>query len=394
MIKPLTRRTNTATNWEINHLRCDVPKAGCELTGDLSGIHGNVTNVRGDATNITGQIDNIYGDVSNLIGDISGLTGCVSFVSGNATGMVGDCTGLNGGDWQLLGEFVEVESGKRNDRPKLQAALDRCAMTGATLVIAKLDRLARNVAFISKLMESGVDFVAVDFPTANRLTVHILAAVAEHEGKMISERTKSALNLRDSVIEFVLSELPDQSYVPGSVTVASPGFKILLEDFEFASPRGEPSGAAFQGAVFGFIRADNPHLQVEIDKVRTGSSRLQRVGDIDGWDGERLAITAEVKSLIITEEAVQDLAGFANKANIRGAIGLVVALSFSGRSRDMITDLGMICLDKNELTGIVRLWDPSKQRIAVESVVYYAAHVEKNSILLSRLKEFIASQVP
>jgi DNA invertase Pin-like site-specific DNA recombinase len=103
---------------------------------------------------------------------------------------------LNGGDWQLLGEFVEIESGKKNDRPKLQAALDRCAMTGATLAIAKLDRLARNVAFISRLMESGVDFVAVDFPTANRLTVHILAAVAEHEGKMISERTKSALTAR------------------------------------------------------------------------------------------------------------------------------------------------------------------------------------------------------
>lgn len=100
---------------------------------------------------------------------------------------------LNGGDWKLIGEFVEVESGKNNDRPKLAAALKQCAMTGATLIIAKLDRLARNVAFISKLMDSGVDFVAVDFPQANRLTVHILAAVAEHEGKMISERVKVAL---------------------------------------------------------------------------------------------------------------------------------------------------------------------------------------------------------
>jgi len=69
-----------------------------------------------------------------------------------------------------------------------------CRLYGATLVVAKLDRLARNVAFISKLMESGVDFVAVDFPQANRLTVHILAAVAEHEAAMISARTKAALN--------------------------------------------------------------------------------------------------------------------------------------------------------------------------------------------------------
>lgn len=99
---------------------------------------------------------------------------------------------LNGGTWELIGEFVEVESGKNNDRPKLKAALKQCALTGATLIIAKLDRLARNVAFISHLMDSEVDFVAVDFPQANRLTVHILAAVAEHEGKMISERIKAA----------------------------------------------------------------------------------------------------------------------------------------------------------------------------------------------------------
>lgn len=101
---------------------------------------------------------------------------------------------LNGGKCQLLKEFVEIESGKRDDnRPQLQAALAHCRSTGAQLIVAKLDRLSRNVAFISALMDSGVDFVAVDFPQANRLTVHILAAVAEHEREMISARTKAAL---------------------------------------------------------------------------------------------------------------------------------------------------------------------------------------------------------
>jgi DNA invertase Pin-like site-specific DNA recombinase len=100
---------------------------------------------------------------------------------------------LNGGDWQLVAEVIEVESGKRSDRPKLAEALRLCRLHGATLVIAKLDRLARNVAFVSNLMESGAEFVAVDFPQANRLTVHILAAVAEHEANMISTRTKAAL---------------------------------------------------------------------------------------------------------------------------------------------------------------------------------------------------------
>src|SRR5882762_2686410 len=100
---------------------------------------------------------------------------------------------LNGGRWELLAEYVEIESGKRSDRPELAAALAHANATGATLVIAKLDRLSRNVAFISNLMESGVEFVAADMPMANRLTVHVLAAVAEHEREMISERTKAAL---------------------------------------------------------------------------------------------------------------------------------------------------------------------------------------------------------
>jgi DNA invertase Pin-like site-specific DNA recombinase len=100
---------------------------------------------------------------------------------------------LNGGKWKLIKEVVEVESGKRNDRPAIAEALRLCRLHRATLIIAKLDRLARNVHFISSLMESGVEFVAVDFPQANRLTVHILAAVAEHEGAMISARTTAAL---------------------------------------------------------------------------------------------------------------------------------------------------------------------------------------------------------
>jgi DNA invertase Pin-like site-specific DNA recombinase len=100
---------------------------------------------------------------------------------------------LNGGNWQLVAEVIEIESGKRNDRPKLAEALRLCRLHGATLIIAKLDHLARDMAFISNLMESGVEFTAVDFSQANRLTVHILAAVAEHEAKAISTRTRDSL---------------------------------------------------------------------------------------------------------------------------------------------------------------------------------------------------------
>lgn len=101
---------------------------------------------------------------------------------------------LNGGRHSIVGEFVEVESGKRDDnRPQLAKALGLCRAHKATLLVGKLDRLARNVAFVSKLMEAGVKFVACDLPEANNLTIHVMAAMAEYEAKAISERTKAAL---------------------------------------------------------------------------------------------------------------------------------------------------------------------------------------------------------
>lgn len=97
------------------------------------------------------------------------------------------------GTGELLREFMEIESGKRNDRPELLKALAFCRQKKATLVIAKLDRLSRNVHFLSGLMESKVPFIACDNPNANPLTLHILSAVAEAEAKAISARTKAAL---------------------------------------------------------------------------------------------------------------------------------------------------------------------------------------------------------
>ena len=96
-------------------------------------------------------------------------------------------------DAEIVAHFTEVESGKASARPQLAAAIRLAKATGATLVVAKLDRLARNMAFTASLLESGVEFVCCDNPTANRLTIHILAAVAEDEARRISERTKAAL---------------------------------------------------------------------------------------------------------------------------------------------------------------------------------------------------------
>jgi DNA invertase Pin-like site-specific DNA recombinase len=102
-------------------------------------------------------------------------------------------TYLNGGRWKLVKEFVEVESGKNDDRPVLGQALKACRLYGAKLVIAKIDRLSRDAHFLLGLEKAGVDFVAADMPNANRLTVHIMAMIAQEERRMISERTKAAL---------------------------------------------------------------------------------------------------------------------------------------------------------------------------------------------------------
>jgi DNA invertase Pin-like site-specific DNA recombinase len=103
-------------------------------------------------------------------------------------------TWLNGGDWTLVEEHVEIESGKRDDnRPALAKAFDACRAFNAKLVIAKLDRLSRDAHFLLGLDKAGVEFVAVDMPHANRLTVGIMALVAEQEREAISQRTKAAL---------------------------------------------------------------------------------------------------------------------------------------------------------------------------------------------------------
>jgi DNA invertase Pin-like site-specific DNA recombinase len=131
---------------------------------------------------------------------------------------------LNGGNWRLIAEHTEIESGKRADRPALLQAMSVCHDTGAKLIIAKLDRLSRDVHFLSGLRQAGIEFVAVDMPDANRFTIHIMAAIAEHEREAISARTKAALaaaKARGQRLGGKRANTPPPDWRAGQATIAA-----------------------------------------------------------------------------------------------------------------------------------------------------------------------------
>lgn len=195
-----------------------------------------------------------------------------------------------------------------------------------------------------------------------------------------------------AAVNFVLNELRDQSFDPSSVRTEPPIFRWLLERFDFgARAKGEPTGAAYQAMVFGYIRADAPHLQVEARKARAGSARTKGIGDIDAWEGDRLVISAEVKHFVVGDSDIGDFTHFAANVTERAALGLLVAENFSDGVREQIEDLGLHALSKEDLLRIVSLWDPLKQRAALNAFQWVVVHKEQNSGLIGRVREFLVS---
>jgi hypothetical protein len=181
--------------------------------------------------------------------------------------------------------------------------------------------------------------------------------------------------------------------VPGQDGRREAFFRKLLEEFDFGVTHGgEPTGAAFQGVAFGFVRAENPHLQVEVNKVRAGSKRLHGVGDVDAWDGKRLAATVEVKHVVVRIKDVHKLEAFIQQANTRDAIGIVIGKSFADEAKAELEGRGIRCLSREDLIRLVDLWDSAKQKIAMESFRYYAARVEKSAALAARIEAFLSQQ--
>jgi hypothetical protein len=193
-------------------------------------------------------------------------------------------------------------------------------------------------------------------------------------------------------VAFVLDELKDQSFDPSSVKAEPPIFKWLLDEFDFNDrARGEPTGAAFQAMVFGYIRADSPHLQVEARKARAGSARTKGIGDIDAWEGDRLVISAEVKHFVVGEGDLPEFTHFAAAITERAALGMIIAEDFADGVREQIEALGVHPLSLKDLLRVVSLWDPVKQRAALNAFQWVVVHKEQNSGLIDRVHAFLVS---
>lgn len=207
---------------------------------------------------------------------------------------------------------------------------------------------------------------------------------------ILSFDDESLDDLEQNVIDYVLESLPSQAIDPSSVKREPPLFLLYLQDFDLTSKSGEPTGAAYQGTVFGYIRADAPHLQVEVGKVRTGSKREKRVGDIDARDGEKLVLSAEVKQYVVGDKDLGEFGEFSKLIAQHQALGLVVALGFKEEAAKKIASMGLEPISRDDLIERVRIWDPLKQRIAISAILYYANFREQNSVLYGRIQEFIA----
>lgn len=195
--------------------------------------------------------------------------------------------------------------------------------------------------------------------------------------------------LEKRVRAFTLDHFASHDVDASTLKREPPRFRLFLENYDFTKA-GDRSGAAFQGTVFAWVRADSPHLQVQVHKVRTGSKRIGRVGDVDARDGEVLVLAAEVKQFVVTLKGIADFAEFANLVTRHRALGLVAALAFDDDARQAVLDLGLEPVARQDLIDRVRLWDSLKQRNAVQALLFYVTQIEQNKSLIDSVQGFFA----
>jgi hypothetical protein len=228
-----------------------------------------------------------------------------------------------------------------------------------------------------------------DYPN---MAPHATQAWSEYSRwlEAILKLTKTeASRVEAETIAFVLEQLPSHEIDSDHLIPPSRRFSELLTAFDFTAQKGEPRGGAFQGVVYAYLRADAPHLHLDIAKVGAGSRRLQRVGDIDGWQGERLILSAEVKHQRISDNQLADFTPFLGDVRRRHGLAMIVAESYEENARRALVDQGVLAVDLDRLVQLVEIWDPLKQDAAVDAFSYYVCHIEKRMPLILRLRSFL-----
>jgi hypothetical protein len=197
----------------------------------------------------------------------------------------------------------------------------------------------------------------------------------------------------DKLIDLALQRLPVNRFFGRDVPRVRV-FPSILQSYP-RSAEGENGGLVFQAIAYAYFKADRPHLSLVVDKVRTGSARQRRFGDIDGYYGVDLELSVEVKDMHIDASNVtREIGTFSKKASANKIRGIVFAYSVDGQVRSQLEGDNVFSLTMHELAGQVDLWDWEKQDAAVQGMLHYIAHVEQDADATTRLLEFISSVDP
>ena len=172
-------------------------------------------------------------------------------------------------------------------------------------------------------------------------------------------------------------------------------FPQVVDEYRREGVRGEKGGSVFQGIAYGYFKADRPHLSVEARGSRTGSSRLSRIGDVEGYYGASVEFTAEVKDLDVTEDGFsKELGAFVGEVERSGVRGIVVARDVDGWVREELGRRGAFLLTEADLLDQLDLWDYAKQDVALYGLLHYLSHVERSQGGTQRLLRFVAERDP
>lgn len=260
-----------------------------------------------------------------------------------------------------------------------------------TLIVELPDGTTKSIRYFYDRVQNEIrsENFRLDYPSAAPHATQAWQDYTAWLGILVASPKSEVDALRAAILAFVLESLPSHELDESLLLKEPPVFSLVLSQFDLGIKKGEPSGAAFQGAVFGYLRADAPHLQGDVRKVRTGSTRVGGIGDIDAWDGDRLILSAEAKHTLFLARDIPDIEGICNKVSRHRAIGMVVADKFEEAARTLLKEKGIAAVSLEELQSIVARWDPLKQLIAARAFLYYASHVEQNGALTKRLKAFL-----